>query len=310
MADKTLTVALTGGSGFVGRHVLRMLLEEGVHVRALLRDPTKLVLKDAHVTIVEGDLFSRDRLAELVHGVDAVIHLVGIIMEAPSRGQTFERIHVEGTRNLMEAAQQAGAKRWIHMSALGTRPDGVSQYHQTKWRAEEIVRKSGMDATIIRPSLIHGPDGEFTRMLRDFWTKPFPPFVPYFGRGLLGRGGAGLLQPVWVDDVARCFVRSLTLPRTINEIYPIGGPDIFTWPELYETARRHLPNARNKRIRPIPVWYAKLIAGLPGVPFNRDQVIMSQEDSVCNIEKVQSHFGFELAPFETTFAQYAAEIEV
>ncbi len=307
MAHKQ-TVALTGASGFVGGHLLRQLLDRGFHVRALLRDPTKLSIKDTHLQVVQGDLHNAEALRTLVNGADAVVHLVAIIMEKPDKGQTFERIHVEGTQRLLEAARHAGVKRWVHMSALGVRPNAVSMYHQTKWRAEQLVRGSGMAVTVFRPSIIHGPNGEFTRMMRDFWTRAFPPFVPYFGRGLLGRGGAGLLQPVWVEDVVRCFAMSLENDRAVGETYPLGGPDVFTWPELYETVRRHLPHARTKRIVAIPVWYANLIAGLPGVPFNRDQVVMSQEDSVCNIEKAQDHFGFEMSPFEPTFASYAASM--
>ena len=88
----------------------------------------------------------------------------------------------------------------------------------------------------------------------------------------------------------------------------MGGPDVHTWPQLYETCRKHLPRARRKKVRAVPVWCARLIAGKPGVPFNRDQVVMSQEDSLCDIGKIQSDFGFEMAPFEPTFAEYANRI--
>jgi len=309
MAQKERKVALTGGSGFVGRNVLRQLLQAGMRVRALLRDPGKVPVNDGRITVVAGNLFDPDALDSLVSECDAVIHLVGIIMERPSRGQTFERVHVQGTINLLQAARRAGVKRWVQMSALGARPQAVARYHQTKWQAEQAVRNSGLAFTIFRPSIIHGPDGEFMQMVRDFWCKRFPPFVPYFGRGLTGKGGAGRLQPVWVRDVARCFVDALKNDRTINETYPLGGPEAFTWPSLYETVGRHLPTARAKRIMPVPVWYAKMIAGLPGVPFNLDQVIMSQEDSTCAIDKVQEHLGVQLASFEPTLEQYTQELQ-
>lgn len=299
-------VALTGASGFVGRHVLPALLARGHRVRVLRRGGA-LPAGDG-VESVAGDLFDDAATAALVRGVDAVVHLVGIIAERPSRGQTFERVHVEATERLLKAAREAGVKRWIHMSALGTRPDGVSTYHQTKWRAEERVRASGMAFTIFRPSLIHGADGEFTRMVKGFWCNRMPPFVPYFGSGLLGRGGAGRLQPVWVEDVASCFAASVTLGCSEGEVYPMGGPEVLTWPELYAAARRHLPGARRKVIVAVPVWYARMIAGLPGVPFNLDQVVMSQEDSTCEPGKVEGDFGLKLAGFEDTFARYAGDI--
>lgn len=308
MTGPTRCVALTGATGFVGRHVLTHLLARGFRVRALVRDPSMLGHSDPRVEPVRGDLFDDAALSELLRGADAVVHLVGIITENPRDGVTFERIHTEGTRRLLAAAKRGGVGRWVHMSALGARPNAPSRYHLTKWEAEELVRHSGMTWTIFRPSIIHGPDGEFMQMIKGFWTNLMPPFVPYFGAGLTGGGGAGRLQPVWVEDVARCFAGSIDNPRTYGETYNLGGPDAFTWPELYAAVKSHLPRARNKSIRAVPVWYAKLIADLPGVPFNRDQVLMSQEDSVCDIHKVQSHLGLELAAFETTVADYAPKM--
>src|SRR5690606_9197191 len=120
-------------------------------------------------------------------------------------------------------------RRYIHMSALGTRPDAVSRYHQTKWEAEEIVRGSELDWTIFRPSLIHGPDGEFMRMMKFFCTSRVrQPVMPYFG------SGNTLIQPISVRDVATIFVRALTLPATIRQTYELGGPERFTWKELYD----------------------------------------------------------------------------
>ncbi len=309
MAESRLCVALTGATGFVGRHVLVRLLAGGYRVRALVRDPGKLPKGDAKLHAVRGGLFDEAALAELVDGADAVVHLVGIIMERPRRGQTFDRVHALGTRRLLDAAKAAGVRRWVHMSALGSRPDAVSQYHRTKWQGECAVRDSGLDNTIFRPSIIHGPDGEFMGMVKGFCCGLFPPFMPYFGAGLLGQRGAGILQPVWVEDVARSFADAISNERAINETYPLGGPDVYGWPGLYTTCHKHLPGAkRGRKPRAVPVWYATMIAGMPGVPFNRDQVIMSQEDSTCDIAKAQEHFGFEFAEFEPTFAQYASQI--
>lgn len=304
MRQSSGSVAITGATGFVGRHILPRLLLEGYHVRALVRDPARLVVSDAKLQAVRGDLFDEKVLEELVEGAEAVIHLVGIIMEIPGKGQTFERVHTLGTKNLLAAAKRAGVKHWVHMSALGSRPDAVSRYHQTKWAAEEAVRASGLPFTIFRPSLIHGPDGEFMKMVKDFWCGLVPPFVPYFGK----EQTAGRLQPVWVEDVARCFVEALKNRQTVGETYPLGGPEEFTWPGLYLTCKKHLPKARNKKVVGVPVFVAKLMARLPGAPFNLDQVIMSQEDNTCQIGKMREHFGFEPAVFEATFAGYAGEI--
>lgn len=310
MPGKSLCVALTGSTGFVGRHVLMQLVKQGHTVRALVRDRAKLNNSDGRVVVIEGDLFDESATRELVAGADAVIHLVGIIMEKPSAGQTFARVHVEATRNLLAAAKATGQiHKWVQMSALGTRPAAVSMYHRTKWEGEELVRASGLDFTIFRPSIIHGHDGEFMRMVRDFWCKMFPPFVPYFGAGPLGTKGAGKLQPVHVDDVATLFVEALTNAKAKNETYPLGGPEAMTWPALYATVGKYLPQARRKKIVAVPVWYAKLIAGLPLVPFNADQVIMSQEESTCSTAKVVNDFGITLQPFEETVKEYAGRIE-
>lgn len=307
MSEQSLTVALTGGTGFVGGHVLKHLLAAGHHVRVLARDISKLP-GDARITDVPGDLFDEAALAKLVEGADAVVHLVGIIMEQPKADQTFERVHVEGTLKLLHAAQESGSvRKWVHMSALGARPKAPSEYHRTKYEAESSVRDSLFDHTIFRPSIIHGPDGEFMQMVKTWWTKWLnPPFiVPYFGAGPFGLGGAGKLQPVYVEDVAKCFVAALSNERASHETYPLGGPDRLTWPQLLKTVKKYLPGAKDKWVVAVPVWKAKILASFPGAPFNVDQVVMSQEDSTCSTAKVTGDFEIELAGFEEMVSQYA-----
>jgi uncharacterized protein YbjT (DUF2867 family) len=202
------------------------------------------------------------------------------------------------------------------MSALGTRADAVSDYHKTKFRAEEYVRASPLDWTIVRPSLIHGPSGEFMQM-EAMWARKrmpppllFTPFMPYFGAGLLGFGGAGLLQPVYVGDVARAFVDCLEKPETIREVYLLGGPDRYTWPELHNTIAQAVVGHR-RWVLPIPVWAGKLYAAVGVAPllgFNRDQVIMSQEDNTADLTKFKADFGWDPVPFEATLKSYASKL--
>jgi uncharacterized protein YbjT (DUF2867 family) len=345
MSAASPMIAMTGTTGFVGERVLNALLQRGYSVRGLVRDPGKFVAPGGSFTAVKGDLADPAALAELVVGADVVIHLVGIIAEAPSEGQTFEAVHYEGTVALLAAAKKAGVKRWVHMSALGTRPDAVSNYHRTKWRAEEAVRASGLAWTIIRPSMIHGPKGEFVHMVKEFWTLSLmqevarflggaltlrsfnPPLfvpsanwrtlfirqaVPYFGGGLLGSDPAGKIQPVFVDDVATVFAEAVARDKTIEETYGLGGPEEFTWRGLYTTMKKFIPGARDKVIIGIPAWQAKLLTHVPFIgarlPFNWDQVVMSQEDSICNLAKVRADFGVEPGAFEETFAAYAGQI--
>jgi NADH dehydrogenase len=221
-------------------------------------------------------------------------------------------MHVEATRSVVDAAKRNGVRRYVHMSALGTRPNAVSEYHKTKFAAEQYVRGSGLDWTIFRPSLIHGPRGEFMHMEAAWARKKAPPFLfmPYFGRGAMGFGGAGKLQPIYVNDVARAFALALENPKTIGEVYPIAGPDVFTWPQLHRVCADAFAGHR-RWVMPMPVWEAKLLCAIgiaPLLGFNRDQVIMSQEDNTTDISKFRGDFSFEPAPFEPTVKQYAHDV--
>ena len=307
--DTKITVAITGATGFVGRHILPILLNQGHKVRALVRNPERMTINHHNLTKIPGHIQDRQSLKNLLHTAQSVIHLVGIIMEIPRKGQTFDRIHRQGTENLLDIAQDTDIQHFIHMSALGTRQEAVSTYHKTKYLAEQAVLQSKIPYTIFRPSIIHGPDGEFIQMINHFCTGLFPPFIPYFAPGLFGtRSKGGLVQPIYIDDLAKCFADAVTNPKVKNEIYPMAGPDKMTLPQMYETCKKHLPGARNKNPRAIPVWYAKIIAGKPFVPFNKDQVIMSQENSTTNTAKLEADFNITLAHFEQSFALYAAKI--
>jgi NADH dehydrogenase len=303
-------ILLTGGSGFVGSAVLDELLARGHSVVAVVNQKP-LATQDPRVTQVSGGLFGAD-LAGALADCAAVIHLVGIIMERPSKGLTFDRVHVDGTRAVVDAARRAGVKRYLHMSALGTRPAAVSNYHRTKYLAEEYVRNSGLEWTIFRPSLIHGPRGEFMQMEAAWARRRKAPFLfmPYFGAGVLGRNGAGLLQPVSVKDVARAFADALDNPRTIGEVYPIGGPEQYTWPDLHRTVARAVVG-KPRPVLPVPAWYAKAITRIvppPLLPFNRDQVLMSQEDNTCDLSKFKSDFTWTPRPFEPDLREYAPHL--
>lgn len=305
------TVFVTGGSGFVGSAVIDELIGRGYAVNALVhRQPIKV--HPERVRSIPGGLFDPAALAEAARGCEAVIHLVGIIIERPSRGVTFERIHFDGTQSVVDAAKRAGVKRYVHMSALGTRPDAVSTYHRTKYRAEQYVRESGLAWTIFRPSLIHGPKGEFMAMEAKWARHKAPPFLfmPYFGRGMLGRKGAGKLQPVYVGDVAKAMVQALEKPQTIGEVYPIGGGEVMTWPQMHRTAAEAIVGKR-RRAMAIPAWYAKLLTRIvPGrlLPFNRDQVIMSQEDITCDLTKFKDDFGWEPRGFAEVVRTYGRQL--
>lgn len=312
-----LTVAVTGATGFVGRHLCRTLLEHGHAVRALVRDAKKANHLPRSTQPIEGDIFDRESLDRLVDKADACIHLVGIIMERPRFEITFQRLHVEATANIVAACEAAGVLRYVHMSALGARPNAEAAYHRTKFEAEQIVRHSRLPWTIFRPSLIHGPDGEFTEMVGKWVRGAAPPFLfmPYFGAGLLGTGPRRLIQPIYINDLTEAFARSIETERTVREVYPLGGADRMTWPEMFLTFCDAISPGSNKPAIALPAWYAKGVAqgmaaaGLGSLlPFNVDQVIMSQEDSTCDTGRVQQHLGLELTSFQTAVDQYASRL--
>jgi NADH dehydrogenase len=305
------TIFLTGGSGFVGSAMIDELISRNFTVNALV-DRHPLQAHADRVNAIHGTLFDSPALDKAFQGCSGVIHLVGIIMQRPSKGITFERIHFEGTKNVVDAARRAGVKRFVHMSALGTRPDAISDYHKTKYQAEEYLRQSGLDWTIFRPSLIHGPRGEFMAMEARWARKKAAPFLfmPYFGRGPFGTRGAGNLQPIFVADVARAFVDALDKPQTIGEVYPLGGAEVLTWPQLHRLAAESIIGKR-RAVMAVPTWYARFLTQVvPArlLPFNRDQVIMSQEDNTAETTKFKHDFGWEPQGISQTLKTYAPQL--
>lgn len=306
-------VFLTGGTGFIGSAVLKALLDrQGLTVAALVREGA-LDAAGPRVEVFRGDVTDPAAVQRGMAGCDAAIHLVGIIAERPGKGVTFQRIHVEGTRAVVEAAGRAGVRRYVHMSALGARAGADSDYHRTKWQAEEIVRQSGLDWTIFRPSMIHGPEGEFVQMAAAWARRRAMPylFMPYFGKGLTGFGGAGLVQPVYVGDVARAFAEAaIDRPEAIGKTYDLVGPDRMTWPEMYGLISEAAVGRRRLSL-PVPAWYAKALAAVAPrslLPFNRDQVIMSQEDNTGDPAPLARDFGWQPRPMREAMREYAGEL--
>lgn len=293
-------VFLTGGSGFVGSAVLKALLaRSNVSVVALSRDGR--LPPRPRVEIARGDVTDEAALRRAMPGCDAAIHLVGIIAERPGDGVTFQRIHVEGTRAVVNAVSACGIRRYVHMSALGTRPDAVSDYHRTKWQAEQIVRERAPNWTIFRPSMIYGEEGEFTQMVQAWAKRQAMPylFMPYFGKGLTGFGGSAQVQPVRVEDVARAFVEAaLDRPESAGKVYDLVGPERMTWPEMYGRIAESTVGKRRLAL-PVPAWYARLLTAVAPrslLPFNRDQVIMSQEDNTGDPTPLARDFGWQTCP--------------
>jgi NADH dehydrogenase len=282
-------ILVTGGTGFVGTKVVHALRAEDRPVRVLARDP-----KDAETVaawgcqVAEGDMTDAASLQRAVAGCEAVIDLVAII--SGSR-EDFQHVMIQGTRDLVAAAKDAGVKRFVLMSALGVgeRSKDLTHYFHAKWDEEQTVQSSGLDYTIFRPSLVFGGDGGslpiYIRQVR--WS----PVVTVIG------DGKRRLQPIWVDDVAAYFAKSFSLPETVNRTFELAGPDVVTWDELYERIRRVL----GKRRRKIHMPYGLVRAGaavvekLPGdFPLSRDAVTMLEfDDNVTDIGPAVTTFGIQ-----------------
>ena len=290
-----MKIFISGGTGFVGGHLTSELLSRGHELRLLVH---RRGAKVEGVEHLEGDITRLEDFAGAIKGCDAVINLVGIIREFPSRGATFEKLHVQATANILAAAQKGGVRRYLQMSALGTRPDAVSQYHKTKFRAEELVRASGLEWTIMRPSLIYGPKDTFINMLADQLRTV--PVMPVIGDGLYR------LQPIHADDVARCFALALEQPETIGQSYELCGNDRLSYLELLDTVAAAMGKSAPFKPR-APLGLMKLIIpvmqNIPQFPITSDQLQMLIEENICDGGWKQT-FNFEPIDFKQGIAAY------
>jgi uncharacterized protein YbjT (DUF2867 family) len=295
-------VFVTGGTGFVGRAVIQALRAEGCAVRCLVRRGSERDLRGlGAIERIEGDVMSRQSLEHAMDGCDAVIHLVGIIREHPAVGVTFERVHTQGTINVLEAAAAVGARRYVHMSALGTRSGARSRYHRTKWSAEEAVRASPVPWTIFRPSIIYGRGDGFVTVLARMIQRL--PIVPIIG------AGRQRLQPVPVVDVAQGFVRALTLDASVKHTYDVGGPEPVTMVDLIDRVA-----AAVGRRRPIKAHVPLgLVRGVTRVlyrfsdyPLTPDQLLMLEEENTCEPGPFYETFGLVPVPLDTGLAAMLA----
>jgi NADH dehydrogenase len=283
-------ILLTGGTGFVGRHVLQALRASGRPVRCLVRNPSKAGLD---CEVVQGDMTDAESLRRATDGVETVVHLVAIRQGSDEK---FERIMVQGTRDLLAAAKDAAVGRFIHMSALGTSEESkdLVPYYRAKWEMEQAVQGSGLPYVIFRPSFVFGQDGgilpTFAKLAR------LTPVTPIIG------SGKQRIQPVWADDVAAYFDKAVDLEDAANRTFELGGPDVVSWNEFWERLKR-VKGIRRRSVH-VPVGLMKINAliteRLPGdIPLTRDLLKMLEHGNnvVSNDDAVRT-FQLPLVPLD------------
>jgi len=321
------TIAVAGATGFVGRYIVRELLARGHTVRALVRDREKAratLPRDERVQTVLGDPTDHAAALALVTGADGCINAVGILRE--TWGNSFRAAHVQTTRTLVAACREAGAQRFVQVSALGVSDEGTTAYQQSKYEAELLVRRSGLAWTILRPSLIHGRESGFMHLAKGWVTGSKQPwfFMPYFSRGVLTSGvplaairrEAAEVAPVAVEDVAAAAAECLARPEAVGEVYNLVGPETLTWPDLLRAIQAAVPGA-NLDLDPIGIpseaaaaqaRIAKHLGIGPLLPFDEGMAVMGATDSTASPDKARAHLGFDPRPFTTSMRAYASRI--
>jgi uncharacterized protein YbjT (DUF2867 family) len=287
-----MKVLITGGTGYIGSRLRRVISEQGHDVRLLVRPGSDAALdgRDSY-EIIEGNIFNTNSCLRACDRRDAVVHLIGIIREFPAKGITFDQHHRAATWNIVDAAKRSGVPRFLHMSALGVREDAVAAYHRTKFEAEKIVETSGLRWTIFRPSLVMGSGDHFTGEVIDLLDLPAVPMIG---------GGKTLFQPIALDDVCTVMTKALSMPETQQQIYELGGPDRISFKDLVAKVAGQV-GVRYRTIN-VPMALLKPIVAMleryPSFPLTRDQMRMLTEDNTCEIDRFVKAFQIEPRSFE------------
>lgn len=292
-----MKVSIFGASGFVGEYILKELISNNHIPYALIRYGSENKIEEKYkIRIITGDLDNSTAIEQTIMNTEAVIYNVGIIREFKSHGITFKKLHFDYLKKVVKTAKKLNVKRFILMSANGVKENGTS-YQSTKYKAEEYLKRSGMSWTIFRPSLIFGDSNnkmEFNKQLKkDLILKSLP--VPLFYKGLLPiKAGSFKMSPIHVKDIAKIFIKSLSMKESIENIYELGGKE-KTWKEIMKSISK--ASGKNKLFIPAPVMPIKILASLldrfSWFPISCDQLTMLLEGNVCNSKKVFELFNIE-----------------
>lgn len=286
-----MQVLVTGAAGFIGQHVTERLAQDH-DVRGMVFNDEQQETVDEHCSeIVVGDVTDQDDVREAVDGVDAVVHLVGII---DGTTEQFEAIHVGGTTNLVQAAEDL--ERFIYISALGAETESTD-YFRTKHEAEDVVTGSGHPCTILRPSIVFGGGDSFINLLIDQIDSL--PFAPVLGDGQYR------LQPIYAGDVAEIIAQSLEGEDTRDEVYEIGGPGVITLEQLVDLIMDRTGTRKMKVFTPMTAARigAPLARRFMGVPLSSTTLTMLEQESVVQDSHYTQDFDLQLRGLDELFEQ-------
>ena len=292
-------ILITGATGYIGRHLVAGLVAVGERPRCLVRqiDRAADILPVDQVELVQGDTTQPETLGAAMNGIETIIHAAFITADRKETARNqYEKTNVEGTANMVRAAKTAGVKRIIEISGLGTKPDKAGSYMQGRYLAEKLVMDSGLDWTIIRPSVLFGKDAPFIKGLVDLIRTT--PILPLIG------GGKMRFQPIYVEDVVTVIIKVLEDPsRTNGKIYTIGGPSYYSFTQVFDILLSTLHARRPKVYAPTPligVGAAVMEAVLAKPPLTKAAMTLFSFDNITDLNSVERDFGF----VPMSFTQY------
>lgn len=284
-------ILVTGSTGYIGQYLVRRLLDQGEQPRCLARDPQKAarLFPGAEKYIVRGDTTDPVSLVEAVRGVDTIVHAAFITADhKEGPGNHYTETNVQGTANLLKAAQEAGVRRVIEMSGLGTRPDKPGSYMQGRYLAEKLLKDSALDWTIIQPSVLFGKDAPFFKGLSDLIRTS--PIVPLLG------GGRVMFQPIFVEDVVSAVLWVLANPeRSSRQTFVLGGPAYYSFTQIIDLLLHTMRKKRLKVPAPLPLvglGATAMEAILSRPPLTRAALTLFSFDNTTDLNSVERQFGF------------------
>tara|TARA_Y100000591_G_scaffold333351_1_gene376169 strand:- start:22743 stop:23699 length:957 start_codon:yes stop_codon:yes gene_type:complete len=300
-------VTIFGGSGFIGRHIVRGLATRGALIRIAVRNPSRAKFLQplgdvGQITFVKSNIIDKDSVNQLIEESDHVINLVGTFSNKGN--ENFDSIHIQSPKNISSACKKFGVKNLIHVTSIGVDQKSPSQYFKSKAYGEEEVKKYFPDAIIHRPSLIFGPQDKFFNLFASI--AQYSPFMPIFGETFFSYGRT-LYQPVYVQDVANGIINSLEKNRSKGKVFEIGGPTVYSFQEIMEIVLKY--SGKKRFLIPFPFAYAKILATLTEfLPINlitRDQVKQLTIDNIVGSKSLTlQDLGITPTPLESIVPSY------